>query len=1068
MKKICYTEKHREKNTSLRLQKKKLATTLFFWIAFLTAIQLNAQTAKVIKGNISERNGESVIGASVGISGTTLGTVSDMNGNFSIEAPSTLPANAVLTVTYIGYTSQKKTIGNETVFNFVLEEDPTRLEEVVVVGYGTQRKATLTGSVVAVNSDQLVTTKSGNVQNMMTGKLPGLRVIQKTSEPGQFTNQFDIRGLGSPLLVVDGVPRGDLPRMDPNDIESVSILKDASAAIYGVRAANGVVLVTTKKGERGKAKIEYSMYYGIQTPAEMLRPLNAWDRAVLYNETSMRSTSTPLLTYDDAYFEALKNGEMPDTDWYGAILRSTSPQQQHNVSISGGGEKVDYYINFGYNDQGSFYTTNSANYNRHNLRSNVNAQITKNLKGGINLNLMMDETNRQNINSWEIFGMLWRSRPTEPVYANNTAPYFYHPDVEWNPAAVIHPELAGYVRDKKNLFQSNMHLDYTVPFIKGLTASALFSYDKTYNDNSNFKREYNEYRYNAVTETYEGGWMRNSKTNLTRSYSNSFTTLWNARLNYDNTFIDTHHVNALLLYEESYNQGYDFRAMRYFEIPIPYLFAGNAENQEGTGSGLNENASRALVGRLNYDYLGKYITEFSFRYDGSSKFPKGKQWGFFPSVLLAYRLSEENFIKDNLPFVRNLKIRGTWGKLGDDGASQFQFIEGYDYPQSYHNKQNLPRGSVFGNTFVNALGFRAAPNYDLTWYTATMLNLGMDADIWEGLLGFSLDLFRRDRDGLLDTPAIVVPGTFGSSISQANLNADRTKGFEVELKHHNRVDKLDYNITAFVQMTRNMWTERLQPDRSNSYDYWRNNLVGRYNDIWFGKGANGQYRSYDEVAHSIYAIAGTLPGDPIYEDWNGDGTIDDQDKYPIATTTSSNTNLPGTNLNDTRNYPLMNFGMTLNGQWKGLDLNILFQGAGMSYVGFGNQLLNPLQWDGNALEMLNDRWHPVDPKKDPYDPTNTWTSGFYPYGRTRAEETSAFNIQKGTYLRLKSAELGFTIPGNLLFTKTGVKNLRVFVNAYNLLTLTGVRGLDPEKPSETYGQLYPLNRTFNFGGTLTF
>jgi TonB-linked SusC/RagA family outer membrane protein len=691
----------------------------------------------------------------------------------------------------------------------------------------------------------------------------------------------------------------------------------------------------------------------------------------------------------------------------------------------------------------------------------------------VNLNLMMDETNRQNMSSWEIFKMLWRSRPTDPVYANNTEPYFYHPDVEFNPAAVIHPELAGYVSDKKNMLQSNMHLDYDVPFVKGLTATVMFSYDKTYNDNSNFKREYNEYRYNAVTNAYEGGWLRNSKTNLTRSYSNSYTTLWNARLNYDNTFNEVHHANALLLYEESYNQGYDFRAMRYFEIAIPYLFAGNAENQEGTGSGLNESASRGLVGRFNYDYAGKYIAEFSFRYDGSSKFPKGQQWGFFPSALLAYRISEEAFIKDNVPFLQNLKIRGTWGKLGDDGASNFQFIEGYDYPQSYHNRQNVPRGSVFGNTFVNALGFRNAPNYNLTWYTATMLNFGIDADLWNGMLGFSFDLFRRDRDGLLDTPAIVVPGTFGSGISQANLNADRTKGFELELKHRYKIGEFNYNVSAFVQMTRNMWTERLQPDRSNSYDYWRNNIVGRYNDIWFGKGSAGHYGSYADIANSVFANAGSLPGDPIYEDWNGDGTIDDQDKYPIATTMNQSgnnlgLNLPGTNLNDTRNYPLMNFGLTLGGQWKWVDFNILFQGAGMTYIGYGEQLLNPLSWDGNALGMLYDRWHPTDPKKDPYDPSNTWSSGYYPYGKTRAEETSEFNIQNGTYLRLKSAELGFTIPRNILFAKTGVKNLRIFVNAYNLLTITGVRGLDPEKPAETYGYLYPLNRTFNFGGTLTF
>lgn len=1021
-----------------------------------------------ITGKIVDESGEPVIGATITVvvSGKSTGTITDVDGHFSLDAT----PNTTLTVSYIGYLTKKVNVEEKNHYEIVLSEDTQRLDEVIVVGYGTQKKATLMGSVAAVDNKELITTKSTNIQNMLTGKLPGVRNIQKTSEPGQFTNQFDIRGLGSPLLVVDGVPRGDLPRMDPNDIESISVLKDASAAIYGVRAANGVILVTTKKGEKGKAKIEYSGYYGIQTPAERLVPLNSRDRAILYNETTMRNLTNPILTYNDEYFAKLAKGEMPDTDWYSAILKNTAPQQQQNLSISGGAEKMDYYINFGYTDQGSFFRTNSASYNRYNLRTNVNAQITKDLKGGVKLNMIMDETNRQNMSSWEVFKMLWRSRPTDPVYANDTEPYFYHPDVEFNPAAVIHPELAGYVKDKKNIFQSNMYLEYTVPFIKGLSAQAMFSYDKTFNDNANFKKEYNEYRYNAVTEKYEDGWLRNSKTNLTRSYSTSYTTLWNARLNYDNTFAETHHVGALLLYEENYSQGYDFRASRYFEIPIPYLFAGNSENQEGTGSGLSESALRALVGRVNYDYKGKYMAEFSFRYDGSSKFPKGKQWGFFPSVLLAYRISEEPFIKDNFLFLQNLKLRGTWGKLGDDGASQFQFIEGYDYPQSYHNKQNLPRGTVFGNTFVNALGFRSAPNLDLTWYTATMKNIGVDADLWNGLFGFSVDLFQRDRDGLLDTPQIVVPSTFGSDISQANLNSDRTKGLELELRHRNKIGQFSYNVTGTMQITRSMWTKRLLPEYANSYDNWRNNYINRYKDIWFGKGSAGVYQSYNEIANSIYAGAGSLPGDPIYEDWNGDGVIDDQDKYPIATTTNSNDNggLPGTNLNDTRNYPLMNFSFTLGGQWKFIDFNILFQGAAMSYIGYGEQLLNPLSWDGNALEMLFDRWHPVDPKQDPYAPTNTWVSGYYPYGKTRAEETSKFNLQSGAYLRLKSAEIGFTIPQNIVLDKLGVKNLRLYVNAYNLLTITGVKGLDPEKPSETYGYLYPLNRTFNFGGSVTF
>ena len=1060
----------KEKKKTLRESKRlctlsRILMVLFFCIG---CIQVgNAQdNTKKITGKVIDGTGEAIIGASIVTPDKSIGTVTDVDGNFSLNVPS----NTAITISYMGYQSEKISIGEKNYYEIVLREDPRVLEEVVVVGYGTQKKATVTGSVVAVQSEELMQTKSTNIQNMLTGKLPGIRNIQKTSEPGQFTNQFDIRGLGAPLIVVDGVPRGDFPRMDPNDVESISVLKDASAAIYGVRAANGVVLITTKSGEKGKAKIEYSAYYGIQTPAEILRPLGARDRAILANELRMRSTTDPQREYDQEYFDKLANGEMPDTDWYDAVLKNTSPQQQHNISISGGADKVDYYVNLGYTDQGSFFKTNSANYNRYNLRSNLNAQITKDLKAGIKLNAIMDETNRQYMSSWEVFKQLWRSIPIEPVYANNTAPYFHRPGVEFNAAAVIDPDLSGFVQDKRNMFQSNMYLEYAVPFVKGLKARAMYSYDRTYNDNSSFRKEYNEYRHNAVTEEYEIASTRNSKTELRRVFNTRYSTLWNAQLNYDNTFAEKHHVGALLLYEESYSQGYDFSAKRFFEIPIPYLFAGNSDNQEGTGGGLDENASKGLVGRLNYDYASKYIAEFSFRYDGSSKFPKGKQWGFFPSVLLAYRISEEAFIQNNIPFVENLKIRGSWGRMGDDGASRFQFIEGFDYPQTTHDRIKLARGSVFGNTFVNALGFRAAPNPNLTWYTADMLNIGIDADFWAELFGFSVDLFQRDRDGLLATPATVIPLTFGSDISQANLNADRTSGFEVELRHRNKINDFRYNVTASVQMTRSMWTERLMPERSNSYDYWRNNYIDRYKDIWFGKGAAGTYQSYDEIANSMYAGAGSLPGDPIYEDWNGDGFIDDRDNHPIATTTNADSNggLPGTNLNNARNYPLMNFSTSLGGQWKWIDFNMLFQGAAMSYIGYGEQLLNPLTWDGNALDLLYDRWHPVDPNVDPYAPTTQWASGYYPYGRTRAEETSSFNLQSGAYLRLKSAEIGFTVPKNKAFDKAGIKALRLYVNAYNLVTFTGVKGLDPEKPTETYGYLYPLSRTYNLGGSITF
>lgn len=1028
--------------------------------------EINSQQQQqiTITGTVVDEYEEAMPGVSVVIKGTTSGTSTDTAGRFSIIVPD---GNAVLTFSFLGYMTREITVGSRRNIDIKMEEDARLIDEVVVVGYGTQKKATITGSVAAISNEQLTLTKNVNTQNMLTGKLPGLRVIQKTSEPGQFTNQFDIRGMGTPLFVVDGVPRGDFPRMDGNEIESISILKDASAAVYGVRGANGVVLITTKGGIKQKPSIEYSGFYGIQTPAEILEPINAYDRALLYNEITMRSTSNPTKMYDDQYFQDLRDGKLPDTDWYDQIMRNNAPQQQHNVSIRGGNDNTDYYVNLGYNNQGSFWNTNSTSYERYNVRTNLNFRIIDNLKASVRLNYIMDETDRQYYDAWTIFAKLWRSKPTDPVYANDTEPYYNHPtsgDIE-NVVPLIDKDQSGYRTYKKNILQSNFSLNYQFPFLKGLSSNFMFSYDRTTDDNSSFQKAFNEYTYNEANDSYMV-YTRNSPTQLTRNYSTSYSTLWNLSLNYERTFNAQHNVNALLLYEESYSQGTGFNASRYFStFAIPYLFAGDSENQVGNDSGMSESANRAFVGRVNYDYAGKYLLEAAFRYDASSTFSKKKQWAFFPNIQLGYRISEESFIRDNISFLDNLKFRASWGEVGDDNALQFQFIEGFDYPASGGNR-NRASGYVFGNTFVNALGFRNAPNLDITWYTSIMKNIGVDVDLWSGLFGFSVDLFQRDRRDILATPTVVIPGTFGSDISQVNLDKDRTKGFEIEVRHRNRINNdLTYNVTGFLSMTRHMRTKITQSGYSNSYDNWYNNKEDRYNDIWFGKGSAGVYQSWDDIANSIYANSGTLPGDPIYLDWNGDGVIDDNDNHPIATTIVDGN---ASNFQDQRNYPLMNFALTIGAQYKWFDLTLQFQGSAMSYVSYGEQLLEPLAWDGNALPILFDRWHPVNTDIDPYDPSAVWISGRYPYGKTRAEANSEFNIQNGTYVRLKNAELGFTIPQNVVTRKLKVQNIRLFVNTYNLFTITGVEGLDPERPTELYGYMYPLNRTFNFGGTITF
>lgn len=1046
-------------------------TGIRFWIMLLfvgLAFNVLAQN-RLITGTVFDQNGDPMIGATVKIAGTSIAMATNVNGEFSLNAPT----QGTLEISYIGYAPAKVKLTSATTYKITMSEDTSALDEVVVIGYGTQKKSTLTGAVSQIDGKQLVATKNQDAKNMLTGKIPGVRVTQNTSEPGEFgQGNFDIRGYGgSPLIVVDGVPRGNFERIDPNDIESISVLKDASAAIYGVRAANGVVLVTTKRGKEGKAKVEYSMYYGFQKPAEMLQPVGSIDRMTLFNEKSMRSLTDPRLTYSQEQIDEFRNGSRQSTDWYDAVMRNTAPQQSHNVSISGGSQKYDYFVNFGYMEQDGFWKTNSMAYNRYNIRSNISMEVLDGLRVSARLSGTIDDRDRPYTDAWEIFKFLWRSVPDNPVYANNNPSYFAKPDGDINnPAALIDKGVSGFKKNTNKLFTSTFEGTYDLPWVKGLKLRALFSYDNTIADNSSYKLAYNEYTYDEATDIYSPV-TRNSPTNLNRYYGNSWTRLWQAGVNYDRTFGE-HTIGAMLLWEESYSKGDNIVASRNMSIYLPYLFAGEDADQIGTAnaSGITERANKSLIGRFNYSYAGKYLAEFAFRRDGSSKFPASKRWGFFPSVSAGWRLSEESFIKDHAAsWLNNLKLRFSWGKMGDDGALDYQYVSGYDYPNTSGGIYNkYPIGYVFDGSVQNSLGFRAAPNENITWYTVKTANFGIDADFLNNRFGLTFEIFQRNRDGLLASRIGNIPGSFGAAMSQENLNSDRTRGLEIELRHYNRIGDFTYSVSGNVSYTRTQFRYVERRPSGNSYANWRDrNNSNRYNDIWFGWGAAGRYQSYDQIANSgIFAGNSTLPGDYIYEDWNGDGTIDDNDRYPIATTLSAS----GSDFNafqNKRNYPLMNFGLNLNGSWHGIDLSMTFQGSAMSYIAYGEQLAAPLQWNGNALEEFMDRWHPTDPLQDPYDPATKWISGYYSYGGTTPDSNSEFSIQKGDYFRLKSAEIGYTFPSKWM-NQAKISNLRVYFNAYNLFTLTKVRGVDPEKPANLYGYMYPLNRTFNFGLSLAF
>jgi hypothetical protein len=456
--------------------------------------------------------------------------------------------------------------------------------------------------------------------------------------------------------------------------------------------------------------------------------------------------------------------------------------------------------------------------------------------------------------------------------------------------------------------------------------------------------------------------------------------------------------------------------------------------------------------------------EANARYDGSSKFMPGNKWDFFWGALAGWRISEESFIKDNANWINNLKLRLSFAKLGDDSLNFYNYLGGYNYPGAVNNSHNgYPGGYFFNGVFINSLSTRDTPNPGIGWIKIYSANIGLDAEFWNGKLGFSVDFFQRSRDGLVARRGAILPNTFGAGVAEENLNGDRTSGYEVQVSHRNRVGEFFYELDANMSYTRTLRTARpAQAIRQSSRAYWRDNEENRYGDIMFGIGDWGRYGSYDEIFNDYYANGDVLPGDYRYEDWNDDGVIDEDDRHPIALTN------PGNSFGQRRG-PLMFFALNTRFGWKGIDLDLNFQGATMAWAGYGEAISQPLLWNGNALDYHMDRWRPVDPKADPYNPSTEWQSGRWSYGANKAlpRDNSRAGIQNGTYLRLKTITLGYTLPAQIT-SKAGIDNLRLYVSGYNMLTFTGMEGLDPEKPGDQAGYTYPLNKTVSFGASLKF
>ncbi|MDL2282578.1 TonB-dependent receptor [Parabacteroides sp. OttesenSCG-928-G06] len=1034
--------------------------------AFAAADTNQDPVRNVVRGVVVDKNGETLIGVSVHVAGTNEGTVTDIDGKFSFYTTANSPE---LTISYVGLKTQKVKARINEDMRITLLEDTELLEEVVVVGYGVQKKATLTGAIVSVNSEKLTTSTNSNLQQNLAGKLAGVKIMNNSSEPGEMKSRIDVRGMGTPLIVIDGVASdiSTFNQLSSNEIENISVLKDASAAIYGMRAGNGVMVVTTKKGSSSgddKAKFEYRGTYGWNHMLNMPNTMNAYDWATMINAVTESRYSGAATTYSQEQLDSFKG--VPSLNLWDSFMNDYAPQTEHTLSVSGsaGANKdVEYFFTGSYLNEDGAYKSGSLGYERFNFRSNVSAKLGYGLTANVNVGLIKTNKKQPYQNAWNIIKWIWNTPPVHPltgeaqtdIYANGNPDYPAYLGGEHNPIVTSDTNNGGgFRKNKENNWNIQGSLQWDVPFLEGLVAKFMYNYNRKDRNYSELNSEYTLYTYmdgEYIPKTY------GTPTRMTQYKYDTTNKGYQASLNYAETF-GLHSVNVLALFEQNqYDYQYLGARRQYTMDFLPYLAAGDNDKTQSVFANYPEMERRqGLVGRVNYDFAGRYMVELAFRYDGSSKYKSSEQWGFFPSASLGWRISEEKFFKNvkALSFINNLKLRGSYGITGDDGGAAYQWASGYNYPGSIY---------YFGTEKMMSVNDRGAVNPNFTWYENKLSNLGIDFNAWNGLLGVTAEVFSRKREGLPARRSLTIPGTVGIGLPEENLNSDRTSGWELTLTHQNKIGDVTYDITGNLMYarTKNLYQERARS--TSSYKNWRENTNDRYNDLWWLWDWAGVITPDTDISslpnedgayqNSVFSV-----GDYYHKDLNGDGWVNGDDTKPLSTL----------------GYPLIQYGITLGAAWRGFDLNLHFMGAFEKNVYYEEFLKVPYLAGGTAgaLDIQLDRWH--------QDSNGKWISGYFPrytdFSYNKREDTR--RVMDADYLRLKSAEIGYTLPKRLT-QKAGIERLRVYANGFNLFTITGIKHMDPEYPGwnvknaasgddTTWGYAYPVTMNFNFGVNITF
>lgn len=1011
---------------------KHLFVFLLLFIGIGTVTAQNVQVTGIVKDN----SGEAVIGANVTVKGSTNGTITDLDGKFSVQAS----PNATLVISFIGYTTQEIKLQGKTNVTVTLTEDSKALDEVVVIGYGTQKKVNLTGSVAAVKIDETIASRSiTNVSSSLSGLVPGLVVSQSTGFAGGDGASLKVRGLGSinnsdPLIVVDGMPDVDINRINMNDIESISVLKDAaSSAVYGSRAANGVILITTKSGlKESKAKVSYNGSYAWSSPVEFYDYMADYSRALTMHMRAAASGNSST-NYRQASAEQWLAMSMvdpilfPNTDQFDEMFR-TGAIQNHTVSASGGSDKMNFYTSIGIMDQEGLQIHND--YSRYNMRLNLDYKIHDNVKIGVKTDGTWSERQTPRGSGLETGGLKYvisgvlNQHPETGEYGGSMA---YGENTSAGNAIA---EYEAYrTNTSRKEFNGNAYIEWEpLKDLKLNVSYALRYYNEFSKTVQNVIKQMN-FQTGEVSRT-----MPDTGDLINNSNYEGHKTLFQGRISYEKEIAKGHHIAAMFNAAEEYWYNRSLYAQRKNRLhnSLEEIDAASPSEQTNSGSS-NSEGLRSFIGRFNYTMFDKYLFEFTFRSDGSSRFAKGHQWGFFPSAAIGWRISEEKFFEPLKRTVSNAKFRASYGTLGNNSG-----VGRYEQKETMSTTNYV----VGNNTLVTGFSANKMVNKDLSWEETRVFNVGLDLGFFNNQLTAELDWYDRFTTGMIRGSSISSLLT-GYSAPRINVADLRNRGVEANITWRSKIRKFDYSINVNASYNVNKlekWGDHL--DRGWTM------LDMPYHFLYIYEAYPGLVQSWGEIANAPYQGNDHIaPGDIMIKDINGDGQISDLDKKAYT--------------NKYRDTPMGQFGITLTGAYKGFDIQALFQGNyGRTDLWLDDLNTNTIPQDRYAFQQFhwNDTWS-LDNRNASLPRIVTGNQG------SRNREESTFYAYNTNYLRLKNLQIGYSIPERYM-QKIGFNRARIYLSGENILTMTPWKGIDPEKPHGN--DFYPLVKTYSVGLNIEF